>query len=257
MKSYSSKIALLICLVLALALSACGAGTPPATPTAADTNTPLPTNTPVPPTATPTATLTPTVTPRPTRTPDIAATQKHDSLLAWVERLAAEKIIPSVEGKYHPLDDFSDSYARIRSYAWFTYDDLLVSNFIIQAKVKIDNATLEGAYKSGCGFVMQNFFDNHAVFFSLDGNANYWSNGYDRGSNYLDNTLYEQNRDGLTLTMVLSNKALLFYVNDRKALSGITIYGEPFQIGPAILSGTSEGFGTRCDFTEMALWEVK
>lgn len=256
MKTKLSNYLLFVFMVVSLISSGCGAvaPVPTLTPTIANTATKTlePTKT-----LTPTATIVPTRTPRPTSTPDIAATQKYDGLQAQVEKLASDGVIPSVEGKYYALDDYSKAFAKIRYYTWATYDMVKPTNFIIQAKVKIENATTEGAYKSGCGFIMQNFFDDHGVFLSLDGNANYWSDGYDRGSNYLDATLYEQNPDGVTLTLVLSNKALTMYVNDRMALSGITIYGEPFYVGPAILSGTSEGFGTRCDFTEMSLWEIK
>ena len=258
MKTNLSITVLFVCLVLASTLSAFGAGTPPATPTPANTNTPPPTNTPVPPTATATITLTPTNTPTPTATPDIAATQKYEGLQATVEQLAAKGVIPSTNGTYYSLDDFSDSFAKSRYYTWTTYPDISVSNFVLQAKAKLTNATNENVSKSGCGLAAKSLgFIEHAIFFSLDGNANYWSEGYSRGTNYLDNTLYTQNPDGLVLTLILSNKAMLFYVNGREALSGITIYGEPFEVGPTILSGTSEGFGTRCEFSEVGLWEIK
>lgn len=257
MNIHPSKLILFVGLMLSLILSACGSAAPQATPTAVSTNTPVP-NTPTSTvTLIPTATLPPTRTPAPTATPNLAATQQYEGLLAAVEKFAAEGVIPSTSGKYYPLDDHSDSFAKIRYYTWVLYQDAEPANFIMQARVKMTNATTENVYKSGCGFVLANEFSNHGVFFSLDGNANYWADGYARGSNYLDATLYEQNPDGLTLTLLLSNKALLFYVNGRKALSGITIYGEPFNVGPAILSGTSEGFGTRCDFTEMALWQME
>ncbi len=245
-----------VLMLIALLLTACG-GAPPEptlTPTVADTatDTPVPTAT-----LTPSPTLTPTETLTPTSTPNIAATQKYDALQAQLEQLVKDKIIPSMDGTYYALDDYSKEFAKIRYYTWDLYDGAQPSNFVVQAKVKIANATTENAFKSGCGFVFANFFDNHAVFFALDGNANYWDNGYDRGSKYLDNTVYEKNPDGVVITLVLYNKALHFYVNGREALKDITIYGEPFTVGPAVLSGTSEGFGTRCEFTEMALWEIK
>jgi hypothetical protein len=257
MKTNLTKSALIVCVVITLILSACGASMPAAIPTAANTNTPVPPTVTPTITLTPTQTFTPTATLTPTATPNIAATQKYEGFQALVEKLASDKVIPSAEGKYYALDDYSKEFAKIRYYTWDLYDGAKPSNLVIQAKVKISNETTENAFKSGCGFVMQNDINNHAVFFSLDGNANYWADGYDRGSKYLDNTVYEKNPDGVTLTLVLSNKALHFYVNGREALKDITIYGEPFNVGPAVLSGTSQGFGTRCEFTEMALWEVK
>jgi hypothetical protein len=254
MKTRLSQSALIACVALSLMLSACGASAPEPTLTPTIANTATKTLEPTQ-TLTPTATVTPTRTPKPTSTPNIAATQKYDSFQVLVEKLVSEKVIPSVEGKYHPLDDYSDSLAKSGYFNWATYNDFSPSNFIIQAKVKIDNETTENAFKSGCGFVFMDTFSNHAVFFALDGNANYRTDGADRGSKYLDKTLF-QNPDGVTLTVVLYNKALSFYVNDRKALTQ-TVYGGPFRVGPSILSGTSEGFGTRCDFTQVVLWEMK
>jgi hypothetical protein len=173
-----------------------------------------------------------------------------------VQRFVDEGFISSTYGEYFALDDYSDALAEPGYYRWSTNDAAEPTNFIIQAKVKIDNASTENVFKSGCGFVFLDPFSNHAVFFSLDGNANYRTNGGDRGSNYLDATLF-QNPEGVTMTLLLYNKALRFYINDRLALSGITVYGESYSVGPSVLSGTSEGFGTRCDFTEMALWEIK
>jgi len=257
MKTSLSKIALSVCVTLSLVLSACGASAPPATPTIVNTNTAMATNTAIPTntaTLTPTVTATPTKTPKPTITPNLAATQQYDSFYAWVEKFSADGSIPSVKGKYNPMDDYSNSFAKSGYFTWATYTNIETTNFIIQAKVKIANETTENASKSGCGFVFTDTFSNHALFFALDGNANYRTNGGDRGSKYVDKTLY-QNPDGVTLTVLLSNKALSFYVNDKKTITQ-TVYEGPFHVGPAILSGTSEGFGTRCDFSNIVLWQI-
>lgn len=239
-------------MLVTLIVSGCGAIAPEATPTTASTATKTrePTRTPI-----PTATTVPTQTPEPTSTPNLAATQRYDSFQVWLEKLAADGSIPSLDGKYHSLDDYSESFAKIGYFNWSLYDTYLPTNFIVQAKVQIANETTENAFKSACGFVFNDQFSTHAMFFALDGNANYRTNSTDYGSKYLDSTLY-QNPDGVLLTLIVSNKTVLFYVNDRQAISQ-TVYSGPFHVGPAILSGTSEGFGTRCDFTEMVLWEME
>lgn len=249
MKTNLFKPVLFVCLMLSLALSACGAAAPAATPTATVTNTPLP------PTFTPTVTLTPTRTPTPTATPNLTATAQYDGFFTWVEKFAVEGIIPSVSGEYYPMDDYSKSFAKSGYFTWVTHDRVRSSNFIIQAKVTIANEIVKNASKSGCGFVFDEFVSNRAIFFSLDGNVNYRVDGYDYGSNYIDSALYE-NPDGVLLTLLFSNNAMRFYVNDRLALSGTILYGGPFQVGPSVLSGTSEGFGTRCDFTQIAIWDM-
>ncbi len=135
-----TKSVLFVFMAFALILSACGASAPEATATPANTATSTAT---VAPTFTPTVTLTPTRTPKPTATltptstPDIAATQKYESLQAQVEQLASDGVIPSAQGTYYALDDFSKSFAKIRYYTWVTYPDIIPSNFVIQARVKI------------------------------------------------------------------------------------------------------------------------
>ncbi|HNH27711.1 MAG TPA: hypothetical protein PKL78_01330 [Anaerolineales bacterium] len=253
MKTGAHPYAVVFSLFLTLSVTACGMTVPQATTTA--TSVPTSTNTALP-TLTPTVTQTPTKTPVPTSTPNFAATQQYEGFSTWVGKLIDEGIIPSKDGDYHAVEDFSKAYAKQAYFTWKLYDNFSANNFIVQARARITNATTENVFKSGCGLIFADIFDAHALFFSLDGNANYRIDGADRGSKYIDSALF-QNPDGVMLTMVLYNHALRFYVNDQMALSGITIYGGPFQSGPAILSGTSEGFGTQCDFTETVLWRIR
>ena len=240
----------LVVLIMGVNLQACGSiqqmiqGTPTFTPTI--TLTPSPT-------ATATLTSTPTNTPTPTATPDIIATQKYDDFFSWVEKFSDDGLISSVQGKYYPLDDYSKSFAKPGYYIWVNYDALKPKNFIMQANVKIANATTQNVSKSACGFV---FDDVQAVFFALDGNANFRTGGADRGSNYLDRALYD-NLNGVKITLLINNGLMYFFVNDQIGLSGITVRQSAVSVGPSVLSGTNDGFGTRCDFTDMSLWEIK
>jgi hypothetical protein len=254
MKRNPSLSVLCVGVLLLLTVSACGGGAPAEAPVPEVTNTLVPTVVPTN-TLVPTATPIPTRTPMPTATPNLAATQKYDSFYALVEELAGEGVIASTDGTYHSLDDYSDEFAKSGYYNWVTYDAVETSNFIMQAHVKLSNATNENVFKSACGFVMSTVYTHHAIFFALDGNVNFRTDGADRGSNYLDASLF-QNPDGLQLTLVLSNKTLRFYVNDKQAFTQV-VYDSPLSVGPSILSGTSEGFGTRCEFTDVVLWDME
>jgi len=253
MKTGVHPYAVLIALLLVFSVTACGVAAPQVTETA--TLVPTSTNTALP-TFTPTITQTPTKTPVPTSTPNFAATQQYEGFSMWVGKLFDEGILPSKDGDYHAVEDFSKAYAKQAYFTWKLYDKFSANNFIVQARVRITNATTENVFKSGCGLIFADTFNAHALFFSLDGNANYRIDGADRGSKYIDSALF-QNPDGVVLAVILYDHSLRFYVNGQLALSGITIYGGPFQSGPAILSGTSEGFGTQCDFTEMVLWRIR
>jgi hypothetical protein len=253
MKTRLSVFVLSAFSLMGLVLSACDTGIPAETPSPEATLTLASTVAPTI-TFTSTATIVPSKTPKPTSTPNIAATQKYEDFYVLVNKLANEGVIESTKGEYHSLDDFSDSFAKIAYYNWSTYEAVQTSNFIMQAQVRISNSTTENIFKSACGFVMDAGYTHHAIFFALDGNVNFRTDGGDRGSKYLDASLF-QNADGVRLTLVLSNKTLLFYVNDKKTFNQI-VYEGPFSVGPSILSGTSEGFGTRCEFTDMVLWDM-
>jgi len=265
MKANHLLVALLICSWI---LSACQPA--PVPPTATATIAP-PTNTPA-----PTNTSTPTVTPSPT--PDIAATQQYESFFSWVQKFSDEGLIPSTEGKYVALDDFSDATStkqsfRIEffagtshkgSYAYTPYDNK-ATNFIIQADVKM---TAVGDEKDGgCGFAFwktDNIGTGRAIFFFQDGRAFYAepSFGAAKQSNYVDAAL-GADPAGVKLTLLVINDTLNFYVNDRLGMSRESVSALHYTanstipvglLGPAVASGTTEKITTRCVFTNMVLW---
>ena len=238
---------LLAILVMASACTPAAQATPiPALPQATDTRPPAPTRT-----------ERPTSTPRPTITPDVAATQAYEEFSVWVEKLFDQGYISSTEGEFIPLDDYSDSLAQTEYYQWVTYEELHPRNFILQANVKITNAA-PNTTKAGCGFVYGESNNPALIIFSQDGNINYYYGIYNRRSNYLDATLFDD-PDGLLLTLLIDEEAggLRFFVNDRMGLYLEGVGGYTSDIGPAVLSGTDVDFGTRCDFTDMVLWNIQ
>lgn len=97
-----------IFLTLAVALSACTVGAPPATPTFTappPTDTPLPTDTPTPlPTAT--STLTPTATPNAT------ATQQAEDIQSILKVYLDNGVLDSTEGTSKALPDYKVEFAE-------------------------------------------------------------------------------------------------------------------------------------------------
>jgi len=249
-KKLVSTLTCLTIVFMVLNLQACDAvqqmiqGTPTPTPTL--TNTPTLT-----PTRTPTPTSTATLTPTPTITPNLIATQEYIVFFSWVEKFFKDDLISSVEGDYIPLDDYSDTLAKEGWYEWTEYPNAYPENFILQANVKIASAEPD-ASKAGCGFSIGGY--DQAVFFTLNGNVIY-NDSFSRNANYLDHTLTE-NPDGVIITLLKNKGNLHFFVNDRLGLQrGNTGRGSVY-VGPAILSDTNEGFGTRCIFTNMVLWVI-
>lgn len=206
------------------------------------------------PTLTPTVTLTPTKTSTPTATPNLAATQQYNDFSSWVEKFSKDGLISSKNGKYVSLEDYSDSLAKSNYYQWATYNEFTPTNFIIQANVKISNAA-PNASKAGCGFAISGY--DQAVFLALDGNINY-VDAFSRKSNYLDATLATlfESSNGVLLTLLINDRNWHFFVNDKIGLVLTSQGGGPVNVGPAVLSGTNEGFGTRCEYTNMVLWII-
>ena len=205
-------------------------------------------------TPTPTRTSTPTGTPTPTATLNLTATQQYNDFSSWVDKLSKDGLISSKNGKYIPLEDYSDSLAKSNYYQWFTFDEYTPTNFIIQANVKISNAA-PNSTKAGCGFAVSGY--DQAIFFALDGNINY-VDAFTRKSNYLDATSATEfeSANGVLLTLVVDDRNWHFFVNDKIGLVLNSQGGGPNNVGPAILSGTDEGFGTRCEYTNMLLWII-
>jgi hypothetical protein len=255
MKTNLSKTILFFCLALALTLSACGAGTPPATPTAADTNTPLPTNTPVPPTATATITLTPTNTPKPTATPNLTATQQYEDFLSIVQKYFDAGLLPSLNGKYQIMDDYSIASTEAGSYLWKTYDNK-IKNFIVQADIVLETAPAP-ASQSGCGFVfdVKASFYNSFVFLQRNGSAVFGRFGGVYATKYYDQL---QNPAEFTMVIIVHNDKLRLVINDQEVI--VYNYLEKDRSknewGPAILVGSTQDFGTRCSFRNIELWEI-
>lgn len=226
--------------------------TPTPMPSATLTSTPLPTSTPK-----PTATLTSTALP--TRTPDAAATQQYEDLFAVVQRQYDTKVIPSLKGKYTPLDDQTVDSAKKGYFGWKEFQHQ-TSNFILRADVTIETANRSMA-ESGCGFVFHSIIgSNDFVFLKQDGVAIYGITSKFTGSVIRRKTYHAlTNPDHFKLTLVVYQKRLRFIIDDKFMLSFddlVYVPGFSAEWGPAVSSGSDQDFGTRCTFSKLALWEI-
>ena len=98
-------------------------------------------------------------------------------------------------------------------------------------------------------------------FIEAFGGGDYWVAkrwAVDRALGFAQLPLFDD-PDGLLLTLLIDEEAggLRFFVNDRMGLYLEGVGGYTSDIGPAVLSGTDVDFGTRCDFTDMVLWNIQ
>jgi hypothetical protein len=218
MKTKLSQSVLMICIALALVLSACGATAPAATPTVPATVTNTATLTP---TLTPTVTSTPTRTPKPTTTPNLAATQQYEDFFAVVEKIHDAGQISTTEGKYVALDDYQDEVANKLSYSWAA-TGVKAKNFIVRAHFMWSSA-IKTTNLSGCGFLfrIQPNKDHYLIVLDAFGGVKLASSTdrgtYSMGSPSKGDTNKSDFGPGpyqATFTLVVNDLKTYVYVND-------------------------------------------
>lgn len=253
MKPKSFRPALFVFLMLSLLMSACGSS---ATPTA--TSTPFPTNTSTP-TFTPTATSTPTRTPSPTATPNIAATElaaRSDVMRMDVQGYVDAGYLASSEGSYTELPDFEQEWAQIGWYRWWPLDATVGDHFVLSAHLKWSSA-IKNPDPSGCGFAFGIAPDATPSIIFIDRTQLYFldyagrSSGRTKGSGRLSLPIPPEADftivvDGDTQTVLINNEFAAQYA-----------FGLSGRLGYSILSGTNKDFGTRCEITNVRLWEIQ
>jgi hypothetical protein len=215
-----------------------------------------PTATPTQPPPTGTKTPRPTLTPLPTSTPNYVATRQYEDLVALVDRYYDAGVLPSVLGRFYRIEDFSRSLAKKGNYEWVTRDGG-VGNFIVRADVVMETADRPSS-QSGCGFVFSDSGkETHDfVFLRQDGYASYGLSGLS-----LTNKYYGKlgNPAAFKMTLLVYENKLRLIVDDKEIIAyDNLVYVEGFKglWGPAVLSGSNEDFGTRCDFANIEVWEV-
>jgi hypothetical protein len=261
MKTNSSKSALIICLVLMLMLSACGASTPAATSTLTTTVTST-----IVPTFTATVTLTLTKTPLPTTTPNLAATQKYEDFFAVVRKIHEAGQIPTIDGKYLELDDYREEVANKLSYE-YAETGVSAKNFIVRGDFEWSNA-FNTTNISGCGFVfrVQQNTDHYLIVLDAFSGVKLASST-DRGTYSMGSpqdadeklTDFGPGPYHATFTLVVNDLKSYVYVNDvyqgEYKLLDYRITDSGLLSG-AVLSATSEGYGTRCNITNIQVWII-
>lgn len=221
---------------------------------------PEPTSTPLPPTPTlppPSKTPAPTITPippTPTITPDLAATQQYEDFFSIVQKYYDAGILPSLEGTYQAMGDYSDATTEAGKYHWATYDNP-ISNFIVRADVLLETAH-SPASQSGCGFVFNTIDENNheSIFLQRNGSAVYALSGRPFKTEFYDKL---PNPAEFTMVVLIFENEIHLAINDKDVISyQLEVKREKRGWGPALLAGSTQDFGTRCDFKNIELWEI-
>ena len=225
-------------------------------PTATDTPEPTSTFT-----ATPTNTRSPT--PNRTATAQVLATKQAQSMAELVQSLYGDGYVSSTEGLFYRLPDFQESLAKIDYIRRYLTDNFL-SDFVIRADLAWATAQAGANIKySGCGFywgVGEDSVNFYIAIFSLDGNvrvhikkdtSKYLSSA---GSGYYGSIDYMQGNAKIML--VVDNGSIQFFVNGKRVYNRDNQYELEGYLYFAISSGINTGFGTRCSFSNVELWDM-
>jgi hypothetical protein len=244
-------------LILAFAVTACGAGAPPASPTAAVTATSLPTDTPVP---TPTVTPLPTETPLPTSTPNVAATQQAEAVQALLASFREQGLIDNTEGSIQTLPDFTHASTNKFDLEHVTdTGETLGDRFLFSAHFKWESA-ISTPDRNGCGMVfgMQPNGDRYAIFvdkevilFALKRNTYFYRVGRTGGP------AGPKLGTPTELDFALLANGQMAYVSLNGAVTTYTLSADQpaaGKLGLTMLAGAARDYGTRCRMTRITVW---
>lgn len=238
--------------VFSLVMPACGAIAPEPTPTSTVTITPTLT-----PTLTPTITFTPTRTSTPTATPNITATQQYADFFPIVLKYYDEGILPSLEGQYQFMGDYTDSSIDAGFYRWDLFENEVV-NFIARADIVLNTAPAP-ASQSGCGFVFDLYPNqphlHRFIFLQRNGSAVFGTGGRTYTTKYYAQL---ENPAEFTMLLVVHGQKLRLNINDKEVIAYNDMESDRVKQawGPALLAGSTQDFGTRCDFKNIEFWEI-
>ncbi len=212
----------------------------------------------------PTKTVRPTSTPRPEATPNVVETQSYDDIFSDVQKFKDEGLIPSTDGEYTVLDDFSETFAQRGYLTWWSFD-FDVTHFVYKAHVEWSTAGVTND-TSGCGIVFavnqngENYsyygvvLDKNRIFFSTTYGGYYYDMGKSRGTGKVS----FGNPAEADFTLVVYDYKANVYV-DGDFIGEYTLSKDrelQGQFGYGIISGTNKDYGTKCVITNSRLWEL-
>ena len=205
-------------------------------------------------------TLTPTTTPKPpttpTATPNTVATQQYETFFSLIQKYSDSGYIPSKAGSYHLLDNYSNSYAKDGYLQWSTLE-MNVENFVIKTQITMSTAN-NASIRTGCGMEFRESRDNvlQTVIIQQNGKASFFQNGYKLTAQYFGKIT---NPEEFIFVLIANGPNLHLFIDSKQALVfeiPKSVKTLPGNLGFAVMSGSNEDFGSRCDFKNTQLWVI-
>lgn len=195
-----------------------------------------------------------------TATAEGKATAQASDMVSLIEKLQSDGVLTSTGGNYYPMEDFKESWAQLNWYQWWN-TGFQPADFVIRTHTAWESASKTANwFAAGCGFVFRaKDVDNHyMIFLALDGNV-YWR-GYVGGKYREFGKAYAGKIDHLKgeadIVMVVQGDRVVYYVNGNKVFDKKNSELVEGELGLTLNSGTNKDFGTRCEMTNLELWEL-
>jgi hypothetical protein len=207
--------------------------------------------------------MVPTSTPRPTATPNLAATQKYEGFNQEIQSYYDAGWLASTDGSFKEIDDFSYEWAQLGWYRWLPLGRD-VSNFAMSAHFRWMSA-YKNADDSGCGFAFAIQPDNghYAVFLDrskiifLDADSSYGNYTRSVGRTSGPGRVKFDNPAEADFTLIVNGIAAYILV-DNELVGQYTLAKSRIlegDLGLTVLSGTNKDYGTRCEMTNIHIFE--
>lgn len=190
----------------------------------------------------------------------IESTAQAQSMLDLIQELYSNGYLSTTAGTYYALEDFDESWAQINWYMWF-YTGYSPTDFVIRADAAWDSAsTSANWWASGCGFVFrEDGVPNHYLaYLGLDGYVYFARTVRDKyaslGYSYYGRL--DTPKGQAQIMLVVEGTYITFFVNGERVHARQDQGLKSGNLALTLLSGINKDFGTRCQMTNIELWEL-
>jgi hypothetical protein len=190
----------------------------------------------------------------------LAATAEAKQFFTRVRELYEQGYLSRTDGTYFTIPDFDENWAQINWYQWY-YTGYSPADFIIRADAAWESASDKANWwNSGCGFVFRVSpdGDHYMAYLALDGDVRF-QRLVNEVSAYLGDSYYGKLNipaGEAEIMLVVEGDIITFFVNGEKVHTRRDTALPSGDLALTLVSGTNLDFGTRCQMTDIELWEL-
>ena len=178
-----------------------------------------------------------------------------------VQSLHDGGFISTTEGSDLSVFPYHESIAKINYFTWQNISHS-PTDFVFRSNIEWQSASdVSNWFDAGCGIVFRharNSGNFYIVFLRLDGNVELFTRN-NLVWNRLSRVFYD-NLDipngGAELIVTAEGEHIQVFINSKLVIDVMNAQFPDGRLGFTISSGTNKGFGTRCNFDDVTLWEL-